>query len=70
MLTPYIKAEGLNSGMTGTSLIVEGVGNLKDGLDKRSGGVAGGVRAVKDVINIAKSIADSISNLSGVRSPY
>ena len=70
MLTPYIKAEGLNSGMTGTSLVVEGVGNLKDGLDKRSGGVAGGVRAVKDVINIAKSIADSISNLSGVRSPY
>lgn len=70
MLTPYIKAEGLNSGMTGTSLIVEGVGNLKDGLDKRSGGWSGGVRAVKDVINTAKSVADSISNLSGVRSPY
>lgn len=70
MLTPYLKAEGLNSGMTGTSLIVEGVGNLKDGLDKRSGGLAGDVRAVKDVINTAKSVADSISNLSGVRSPY
>lgn len=70
MLTPYIKAEGLNSGMMGTSLIVEGIGNLKDGLDKRSGGLAGGVRAVKDVINTAKSVADSITNLSGVRSPY
>lgn len=70
MLTPYIKTEGLNSGMTGTSLVVEGIGNLKDGLDKRSGGLAGGVRAVKDVINTAKSVADSISNLSGVRSPY
>lgn len=70
MLTPYIKAEGLNSGMTGTSLVVEGIGNLKDGLDKRSGGLAGGVRAVNDVINTAKSVADSISNLSGVRSPY
>lgn len=70
MLTPYIKAEGLNSGMTGTSLIVEGVGNLKNGLDKRSGGLAGGVNAVRDTINIAKTVTDTITNLSGVRSPY
>jgi hypothetical protein len=70
MLSPYIRAEGLNSGMTGTSLIVEGVGNLKDGLDKRSSGLAGGIRAVKDTVNIAKAVSDTITNLSGVRSPY
>ena len=70
MLTPYIKAEGLNGGLTGTSLIVEGLGNLKDGLDKRSGGLAGALNATKEIINTAKSVTDTITNLTGVRSPY
>lgn len=70
MLSPYIKSEGLNGGITGTSLVVEGVGNLKDGLDKRSGGVSGTLRATKDIVNITKTIFDTITNLSGVRSPY
>lgn len=70
MLSPYIKPEGLNGGITGTSLVVEGVGNLKDGLDKRSGDVSGALRDTKDIVNITKTISDTITNLSGVRSPY
>lgn len=72
MLSPYLKKEALNGGIGGTRLAVKGLGILEDdGLDKRtSGGAVGAIRGIKDVINVAQTVSDTITNLSGARSPY
>jgi hypothetical protein len=72
MLSPYIKAEALNGGIGGTRLAVKGLGNLEDGgLDKRtSDGAVNSIRTVKDVVNVAQTVSDTITNLAGTRSPY
>ena len=72
MLSPYLRKEALNGGIGGTRLAVKGLGNFEDdGLDKRTiERGTNGIRAVKDVVNVAQTVSDTITNLSGARSPY
>lgn len=70
MLSPYLKKESLNGGVKSTRLITKNLG-LSGSLDKRSlGRGATGLAKVKDTINVAQTVSDTISNLAGIRSPY
>ena len=70
MLSPYLKTEALNGGVQSTRLITKNLG-LTGSLDKRSlGKGASGLSKVKDAINVAQTVSDTISNLAGIRSPY
>lgn len=70
MLSPLLKPGGLNGGIGVTKLLTDSIGNLKDGLDKRVGGLGGITNDVRSVLNAGKAVTESITNALGVRSPY
>lgn len=72
MLSAYISPEGINGGVSVSSLITEYVYKENYGaLDKRADSSAEGiVNQTVNAINTAKTITDTITNALGVRSPY
>lgn len=70
MLSPYLRPQGINGGITVNKLATDAFYNPRDGLDKRTGGTAGLLAGVRTQVNAAKAIGESITNALGVRSPY